>query len=204
MGFVEAAVGAARRSSIIKNSSTLKKYGAFGLKLYRWGSESLTNKSVLNNLSRIPIEIIELDAYRNVFCGYYDVSPFRPSNPNQLLLHCNDFSSWVRPSVKRETDLALYNRVDRSYKIIDSSKAWNWQQGSRLQWVDQEHVVYNTYTDRITAVLYNVVTGEREILPVNVSIAFNSQFLITIDYHARTENSEYDYPSISESVDKSG
>jgi len=198
MGFIQSVVDAGTRNSFIKNSSTLKKYGVFGLKLYRFSKELLVNKSVLANLSRIPIEIIELDAYRNVFCGYYDVSPFRPGSSSYLLLNCNNFSSWIQPSVKRETDLVLYHRVDGSYKIMDSTKAWNWQQGSRLQWLDQDHVIYNTYTDSIRSVVYNVVTGHREILPVNVTMAYKNQFIIAIDYHTLTECSEYGYPGISD------
>lgn len=187
----------AKRSAWLRKSKLAKQAFASAINISRFGIELIKKRSVLNNIAYIPLEVIEVENYRNTFCGYYDVSPFHPNDSKQLLVHCNNFRSWVKPSTWRTTDLVLYNRETGQTKVLDSTKAWNWQQGSRMQWLDTEHVVYNSYQKCVQGTILNALTGEKQYLPVNISIAFRNQYVISMDYTALTEGSEYGYPGMA-------
>lgn len=82
----------------------------------------------------------------NVFCGYYEVPIFN-FNERYLLVH-------ILPEHAKEgiTDVRLgYIDIDNDYKINEfaKSKAWCWQQGSRLRWSNKfkNTVYFNDYLD---------------------------------------------------------
>ena len=185
-----------RHMTWLKKSKNMRSCLVTTFKIGQIISEFFRKRSVIQNIAQIPIEVIQLDGYKNTFCGYYDVSPFNPDNPNKLLLHCNNFGTWIKPTTRRATDLVLYDRISRQVKILASTRAWNWQQGSRLQWIDAEHVVYNSLQCELNGILMNVNTGEKQVLPANVNIAFRDQYIVSIDYSALTAGSEYGYPGL--------
>src|SRR5690606_3002974 len=61
------------------------------------------------------------------FFGYYDISPWSP-NEERLLVHC-------RLEGRRDLDLLMVERNSGEVSRIATSHAWNYQQGSRLQWM---------------------------------------------------------------------
>ena len=88
---------------------------------------------------------IELVVYgekrKHVFFGYYDIQQLNKEESRMLV-------NIVKKNAKTETDLAelgYYNTNDKSYEKIGETKAWNWQQGSRLRWwpTDENFVCYN-------------------------------------------------------------
>lgn len=92
------------------------------------------------------IRILNTPEYSNLFCGYYDHSPFMEKNDHLILVHGNNHKIWKGPTQGLKTDLLLFNWKDnRIEKVLGSTSAWNWQQGSRLMWVDNESFIFNDY-----------------------------------------------------------
>lgn len=73
----------------------------------------------------------------DVFFGYYDVTPFNEQNIIYNVLADDDNS--IR--------IVLQSLEDKSKRIIGHSKAWNWQQGTRLRWFSINEVSFNDYKD---------------------------------------------------------
>ena len=58
------------------------------------------------------------------------------------------------------------NSID---EIIDKTKAYNWQIGSRLQWLNNKNFIYNTIVkERICSKIYNIESKSFKILPTPI------------------------------------
>lgn len=139
---------------------------------------------------------IRIDNYRNTFFGYYDISPFNPIDENLLLLHANNTLPFLKPN-KSITKIILYNLQKNNYKLIGETRCWNWQQGSRLQWIDGERVIYNDFnleTGKFISIINNIRDGSIEEVDCPVQSLHKDEFFISIDYSKlRRLNSEYQY-----------
>ena len=87
---------------------------------------------------------------RQVFFGYYDVTPF--SAADDLLLAC--LAPLPNESPRRDATLDVgyfeLSDADQRFHTIDTTPLWCWQQGCRLQWhpgENTEAVLYNTVVD---------------------------------------------------------
>jgi hypothetical protein len=102
------------------------------------------------------------------FFGYYDIPGFDLDDQRHLV-HRVPF----RNRLQQPADVAEIGVVDLATQELTpfaTTKAWNFQQGSMLQWLgDQKDVAfYNTATPEgeYRSMVHNVVTGERHELPM--------------------------------------
>lgn len=75
---------------------------------------------------------------KHVFFGYYDITPF--GKDGNVLFHEIDEKNDV-------ASIGLYNIENNEKKYLANTKAWNWQQGSRLRWhpTKSDVVVFNDF-----------------------------------------------------------
>ncbi|XKH01362.1 hypothetical protein LG325_00895 [Marinobacter nauticus] len=106
------------------------------------------------------------DGY-SYFFGYYDKSPLNRNN-DKLLAHRVSFDG----REVRDGDLAEVGYIDLKTGVfvkLDETLAWNWQQGSQLQWLPPEndgHIIYNSIeSGKFVAVICNIYNKKRRILP---------------------------------------
>jgi hypothetical protein len=186
---------------LIKKSPTVSKILNLIIKVAVILVERLLKRSLIKAEEGKKISVVKIEGYRNIFCGYYDVSPFCPQNSNLLLIHATNHSVYSLPQISTPIDLLLYDISSGFWKIIDKTRTWNWQQGSRLQWLDDQRVIYNTlYEGQIRCKIKDIVNNEEEILPINLSIAYKDKFIFSIDYIALTNGSEYGYPGFKSDI----
>lgn len=182
----------------IKNSQILRPIAAKILELGYWIKDAINPKHVIKQLEEYQIEVLDTSPFKHMWCGYYDVTPFRPENPRQILVHCNNLANHVTPNIKHTTSLGVYDRDKRAIHIFDETRAWNWQQGSRLQWVNKDTIVYNKYEQELTGVAYNLANGLMVKLPCSVNICHRDQYCLTLGFKELTLSSEYGYPGMVE------
>lgn len=120
-------------------------------------------------------------AGNHVFCGYFDVDPLSPDNPNQFLVHVVPTNATVE---KDEIGIGIADVLDKSIRIVATTRAWCWQMGARLRWSRTGHVLFNSFdaqgyccleydyikncvVRRICDALYDVSSDERFGLSVN-------------------------------------
>src|SRR5687768_4249015 len=102
------------------------------------------------------------------FFGYYDVTPW-DSTGRYLLAGEIDFID-RQPKPGEALTVGMVDLKDNNrYLPFDTTTAWCWQMGARLQWLgsapDRE-VVYNTVErGRYVAVIRDVRTGKTRSLP---------------------------------------
>ena len=79
------------------------------------------------------------------FFGYYDKSPLNRSN-QWVLFHDVDFvNTKSLPKPDNPVNIVGFNLITKQYKKFAVSYAYNWQQGTRLQWLDNDHFIFNNY-----------------------------------------------------------
>ncbi|SFM09208.1 hypothetical protein [Halanaerobium salsuginis] len=90
-------------------------------------------------------DIIEREGY---FYGFHDKIPWSKAN-NKLLAH----KPLIENRIVKKGDLVeigyFYGDNYTEFKNLETSKSWNWQQGSMLQWLDKsENIIYNDWNGK--------------------------------------------------------
>ncbi|TSA45655.1 hypothetical protein D4R51_01415 [bacterium] len=99
------------------------------------------------------------------FFGYYDKCPWSKDGRFLLALEA-DFLD--RMPTERDTAVVgiIDLKGDRKFKKIAEARAWNWQQGSMLQWLGpdfQSRIIFNDFRDgEFVSVIFNVISGKEE------------------------------------------
>lgn len=107
---------------------------------------------------------------RSHFFGYYDKTPF-DEEERRLLCHSVAFDGRMVASGDR-AEIGLWDLDNSSYTALSETAAFNWQQGSLLQWLPGSHgsrVVFNDrLPGRFAGVCIDVEKGTRTLLPATV------------------------------------
>jgi len=69
------------------------------------------------------------------FFGYYDKSPLNRTN-EYIIFHSPNVPTRQLPHPEIPLDIVVYDIKNNEFKIVDKSYSYNWQQGSRLMWID--------------------------------------------------------------------
>lgn len=109
------------------------------------------------------VDVIVKEGY---FYGFHDTSPFSFDNHRVL---SNKVNIPLRMPKRGEFIPVGYFDFDGNhlgdYHQLGVSYAWNYHKGCRLQWMNKDHFIYNTYIDkRICSVIVDVTTGCSKIL----------------------------------------
>lgn len=108
----------------------------------------------------------------NLFCGYYDHSPFNIKNETLILVHSTSRRAWRKPSPQTPVSVILYDwKTDQIVRVLGETDAWNWQQGARALWFDSETIIFNVYdpeSDSYRARLVDCDGTHRGDLPIAV------------------------------------
>lgn len=99
---------------------------------------------------------------KHVFFGYYDLQQFDKAK-KRLLVHVLDAQK-CDPS-KDSIDLMYIDRATGDFFPITSTRAWSWQQGSRLRWhpMKENCVLFNAVEGkRYATVVWNIETEKKE------------------------------------------
>lgn len=94
---------------------------------------------------KVDLQVITpIDEY-NYFFGYYDLQPYDAKSERHLT-HRTSFADRLQNN-KDIIEIGYITIKDKTFHKITESKAWNFQQGTLLQWYDQDSVIYNDFID---------------------------------------------------------
>tara|TARA_B100000965_G_scaffold358768_1_gene338390 strand:- start:1458 stop:2747 length:1290 start_codon:yes stop_codon:yes gene_type:complete len=119
------------------------------------------------------------------FFGYYDVSPLDATG-RYMLATSVDFAPRMLTAEDKAT-LCLFDLTTGERRVLGTTRAFNWQQGCRFQWLGprfNEWVIYNDREeDRFVSVVLNVHTGEKRILPLPVySVEASARWAVCVNH----------------------
>lgn len=92
----------------------------------------------------------------HIFCGYFDVKPNNPYNENEILVGMLNKNAKMG---KDSMEIAIADYINNKIRLVTSTRAWNWQMGSRLRWSKRKNVIlYNDYyKDKYCCVAYDIL-----------------------------------------------
>lgn len=125
------------------------------------------------------------DDGHSYFFGYYDKSPFDATD-TLLLTHRTDFDG--RPITADDVaEVGYWNIETGEFTKIGITRAFNWQQGSHLQWMPpdfQSRIIYNDRRDgRFVSVVFSLETGQETVYPCPIyAIHPSGRFALAANY----------------------
>ncbi|EJT5643330.1 glycosyl transferase, partial [Escherichia coli] len=148
------------------------------------------NKTVIQS----KIYEISIDDSEESFFGYYDHSPMS-SNGRYVLFHSSAFSTKRHPKKVKYISICVKDLLNNKvYKLYDT-RAFNWQQGSRLMWIDDDNIIFNDYENNgYISVVYSL-SLMKVIKKINYPIYdVNNYKAVTLDFSWLAKyDSDYGY-----------
>jgi len=170
-----------RISQFLNNTPLLKHY----LKYFY----QLLNYLIFRNKNEYDIEVgIELkqlskNKYFESFFGYYDKSPVNDTN-KYLIFHNSLAKTSKKPSSENKIEIHIKEFMDNT--IIDKIKTptYNWQQGAKTQWIDNNKFIYNSFDgEKYISNIYDIINKRIE-RKINFPVydCYGDKFALSLNY----------------------
>jgi len=120
------------------------------------------------------------------FFGYYDKSPL-DAGAKRLLAQRSDFINRM-PETGQAIEVGYFDFPGGSaFKPLATTAAWNWQQGSMLQWLGPDHgsrILFNGIRDgHYRAIVLDLHTGSERVLPMAAyTVTSDGRHALCVDY----------------------
>jgi hypothetical protein len=102
------------------------------------------------------------------FFGYYDKCPWDVSGKYMLALRAKFMDRSPEPDDEATIGLIDLHAGNR-FLPLDTTQAWNWQQGCMLRWLSATEVIFNVRgKESFSSKILNVESGESRTLPLAV------------------------------------
>lgn len=109
-----------------------------------------------------------------LFFGYYDKSPWS-EDMSQLVYHRQQQDS---------LEIVVYNRVQKSVETIANTQTWSSQQGSMVQWLNNQTIIFNDLVaGDIVARIINLKNQSEKIVPLPIQTLHpNGKEALSLNY----------------------
>ncbi|MCG9639514.1 hypothetical protein L1D22_06240 [Vibrio sp. Isolate34] len=143
----------------------------------------LIYKKKYNFKSKFNLDVID-DCKNETFFGYYDNNPRKGDFE---LFHSTSIPTTLNPldtlGLQEPCFVVVKNVKNDSILLKVETSAFNWQQGSKLQWISDSNIIFNDIVDNsIRAKVVNVFTKDEEILEHPVYDSYYNDFYLSLDY----------------------
>ncbi len=135
---------------------------------------------------------------REKFFGYYDKSPSAACG--LTIVHQTEQRTDQLPDSNCEIEISILDGNDNKLLGV-GTRSFNWQQGSRTHWLDEEHFIFNDFdenTRKYISRIYSVITKDevtRYDYPVQDS--YKNQYYLSINYQRlMTLRPDYGYRNL--------
>lgn len=157
-------------------------------------------------MSRTPLAgnfVAETPSDQNCFIGFHDIIPWSPDGAH-VAIHRATPEFFKLEDCGKPIEICLWDPASSDIRVIDSTTGWNFQQGSRLQWLpgSRNTLIFNTVVDgRAVAVTRNVSTSERSVFSAAIyALSPNGKMSIAPNFTTLAHRwRAYGYPSLEQS-----
>ena len=145
----------------------------------------ILNKKTFTHKSMFDLNVMSSESGAESFFGYYDKSP---SNINGLVLsHISEICITSKiPNATSSVNVVLFEENIIKKELSISTSSYNWQQGARLHWLNDELFIYNDFNSEDSRYVAKVVNAQslekvKEFsLPVQDS--FGTNYFLSLNY----------------------
>src|SRR5690606_35028169 len=119
---------------------------------------------------------------QETFFGYYDKSPIS-SDGRYILFHAAPFSTKKLPERNRSVSVKVYDTRSKEIVFSHESHAYNWQQGTKAQWLNERKFIFNNYVDgQYVSMMVDLIEGKIENIPCPIYDCFNTDYALTLTF----------------------
>ena len=162
----------------------------------------LMNTKEANIISDFDVLKIEYKENMETFFGYYDKSPMNESQ-TKIIFHASLNSTKRKPNSNNSVFIILKDIETSKILYQDEVETFNWQQGCKLQWIDNDNFIYNSYDNKkcqfiskltnsktlqVTVFNYPIYDSTKE---YSLSLNFKTLAKLRPDYGYRNEDQRF-------------
>jgi hypothetical protein len=182
--------------------SKFPKLKLYSKKLYQ-KLNYLIYKKKYNHQAKYALNKLSYNGCESFF-GYYDKSPINKSNTYIIFQSTNTKTSEL-PDPNTAVDLILFDCMNDKYELIDKVYSYNWQQGCKLMWLNDDVFIYNNYDSidkKYISKIYNVKDGKFKNIGYPIYDSFNYDFSISLNFERlNIGRGDYSYNNSGKSID---
>jgi hypothetical protein len=118
------------------------------------------------------------------FFGYYDKSPISKDNRYIIFQSVLDDTKNL-PNANTPVELVLYDTQHDAYEVVDKVSSYNWQQGSKLMWIENKSFIYNNFDSQkneYISKIYDVETQELKSINYPVYDCFKDIYALSVNF----------------------
>lgn len=134
------------------------------------------------------------------FFGYYDKCP-ENLNGDKLIFYRTDFNTKKLPSSKNSIKIVLKCLKTNSTRFIDKTFSYNWQQGSKMMWLNNKEFIYNVFSKESNSYrskIYNVNKKSFKEISLPIYDCYKDDYALSISYVRLMElRPDYGYKNIN-------
>lgn len=144
-----------------------------------------------------PEPTIRVDNFgKEFFFGYYDKSAINASN--WIINHVTSNLTAKSVANRDKINIVLSNRKSDEVLVVEESSAYNWQQGARAQWIDNDRLIFNDYdekNEKWISKVYSLKDRKLErIFDHPVQDSFGDKYFLSLSYkRLNTTTEDYGY-----------
>lgn len=118
------------------------------------------------------------------FFGYYDKNPM--NNVGDVLCHITKHSTSLKPDKNKPVEVALFKNRSQVPNFRIKTSAYNWQQGARLHWLNDDLFVFNDFSTNnkkyIARVFSRNSLQEVKCFGLPVQDSYKTDYFLSINY----------------------
>lgn len=141
---------------------------------------------------------------QEAYFGYYDKSPINVTN-EYIIFQSTSSKTTLMPSPHKSVDMVVYDINGDSYEVVGQSCTYNWQQGTKLMWVDDYRFIYNDFDDekqQYVARIYDIKTHETRTINSPIYDCFGGEFAISLNFERLDiARADYSYSNLGGGID---
>lgn len=147
----------------------------------------IQRKKYISRVLNLNTEICFIDPLEpenESFFGYYDKSP---ENENDwIICYESDIVTCKKPTSSSPILIIALNLKNHFRQFISESFAYNWQQGSRAQWISNDKIIFNNYNPKFgcyEAHIYSLSKNKiSETYSLPVQDSYKDVYYLSINY----------------------
>ena len=136
--------------------------------------------------SKIKGNIVEFgEDNKESFFGYYDIKP--DNLDGMVLCHQSTVATHSNPDPSRSIEVCIFDMKEPGRPIFSAiSNAYNWQQGTRLQWLDQKKFIFNDFDKKRNRYVSRVIDSEnfdrKQTVDMPIQSLINKNEFLSLNY----------------------
>jgi hypothetical protein len=134
------------------------------------------------------------------FFGYYDKSPANSSGKYIIFHESNGICTNLPTDPEKPIKIVLYNIAENCYHIIADTNSFNWQQGCRLQWLNENKFIFNDFDGvKFISKIYDLNNKTFQNIDYPIYDCFLDEFALSLNFTRLIKlDTHYGYKNIQD------